>query len=112
MLFRSQLALGLPPRYTASDRLQDFPVERSRELLQRLAASKAAQTDLLGVLCGEPIETNQTDGLRITFANGEIIHLRPSGNAPELRCYAEADSQQRAATLAGACLAKLTQPTV
>ena len=28
----SQLALGLPPRYTASDRLQDFPVERSREI--------------------------------------------------------------------------------
>ena len=33
-----------------------------------------------------------TDGLRMTLADGRIVHLRPSGNAPELRCYAEADS--------------------
>ncbi len=105
----SQLAQGLPPRYTASDRLQAFPVERSRDLLQRLSASQAAQTDLLGELCGEPVDINQTDGLRITFRNGEIIHLRPSGNAPELRCYAEASYPQRATELASACLAKLSR---
>jgi phosphomannomutase len=39
------------------------------------------------------------DGLRITFRSGEIVHLRPSGNAPELRCYTEADSEARAARL-------------
>jgi phosphomannomutase len=103
----SQLTRGLPPRYTASERLQAFPSERSRQLLQQLASSPAAQADLLGALCGEPVETNQTDGLRITFANGEIVHLRPSGNAPELRCYAEADTQERAAALASACLARV-----
>ena len=37
-----------------------------------------------------------TDGLRVTFADGLIVHLRPSGNAPELRCYAEADTAQKA----------------
>ncbi len=104
----SQLTQGLPPRHTASDRLQAFPVERSRELLQRLATSHTAQAELLGDLCGEPAETNQTDGLRITFRNGEIVHLRPSGNAPELRCYAEADTPRRAAELASACLARLS----
>jgi phosphomannomutase len=25
-----------------------------------------------------------------------VVHLRPSGNAPELRCYVEADSEARA----------------
>lgn len=105
----SQLSQGLPPRHTASDRLQAFPSEKSRELLRQLAAAKTAQIDLLGELCGDPVDTNQTDGLRLTFANGEIVHLRPSGNAPELRCYAEADTQQRAAELATACLAKLSQ---
>lgn len=35
---------------------------------------------------------DSTDGLRITLDNGDIIHLRPSGNAPELRCYSEADT--------------------
>ncbi|MBL6986732.1 MAG: phosphomannomutase, partial [Methylobacter sp.] len=40
-----------------------------------------------------------TDGLRLIFDNGEVVHLRPSGNAPELRCYAEADSMGRAQNL-------------
>ena len=47
---------------------------------------------------------DQTDGLRVTLASGEILHLRPSGNAPELRCYAEAESAARANMLADACL--------
>ena len=34
----------------------------------------------------------------------EIVHLRPSGNAPELRCYAEAGSQERANQLSAQCL--------
>ncbi len=36
------------------------------------------------------------DGARIGFANGDVIHLRPSGNAPEFRVYANADSAARA----------------
>ena len=39
---------------------------------------------------------NYTDGIRILFDNGEISHLRPSGNAPEFRNYAIADSPERA----------------
>ena len=35
---------------------------------------------------------DRTDGLRMTLVDGRIVHLRPSGNAPELRFYAEADS--------------------
>lgn len=100
----SQLTRGLPPRFTASDRLQSFPVEHSRRLLQGLLSSKSARDDLFAALCGEVAAMDQTDGLRMTFANGEIVHLRPSGNAPELRCYAEADDPERATALAGACL--------
>ncbi len=103
----SQLAAGLPSRHTASDRLQSFASEHSHRLLQQLASSPSARSGLLGTLCGVPMEMNQTDGLRITFANGEVIHLRPSGNAPELRCYAEADSQDRAAKLAVECLRRV-----
>jgi phosphomannomutase len=39
---------------------------------------------------------NVLDGVRIFFANGDIAHIRPSGNAPQLRVYAVADSQSRA----------------
>jgi hypothetical protein len=42
------------------------------------------------------IRINVIDGLRIYFANGEIAHIRPSENAPQLRIYAVADSQARA----------------
>jgi phosphomannomutase len=35
----------------------------------------------------------------VSFADGSVIHLRPSGNAPEFRCYAEAESGTRAEAL-------------
>lgn len=49
--------------------------------------------------CGTLKHIDQTDGLRMTFESGDIIHLRPSGNAPELRVYVEADTPERADTL-------------
>jgi phosphomannomutase len=39
---------------------------------------------------------NALDGVRIGFRNGDIAHIRPSGNAPQLRLYAVADTQERA----------------
>lgn len=39
---------------------------------------------------------NYTDGVRIYFDNGDVAHVRPSGNADELRIYAVADTQARA----------------
>jgi phosphomannomutase len=36
--------------------------------------------------------------------DSEVIHLRPSGNAPEFRCYTEATSQERAVGLNAACM--------
>jgi len=90
---------GLPQRYTASDRLQDFPAANSKALLERLQTDESACVDLWGSSQGAVAATDLTDGLRLTFENGEIIHLRPSGNAPELRCYAEAGSMDRAIEL-------------
>jgi phosphomannomutase len=45
--------------------------------------------------------------VRVTFANEEIIHLRPSGNAPEFRCYTEAATDARARELNQSVLAVL-----
>jgi phosphomannomutase len=39
---------------------------------------------------------NWQDGLRLGFADGRIAHLRASGNAPELRAYAAAESPEAA----------------
>ena len=43
---------------------------------------------------------NFTDGVRITFDNGDVAHFRPSGNADELRIYAVAGTQERADQIA------------
>ena len=39
---------------------------------------------------------NLIDGVRVIFGNQDTIHFRPSGNAPEFRCYSNADSPERA----------------
>lgn len=78
----------------ASERLENFPVERSRGLMRRFADPDALQQFLAPF--GTVAEIDETDGLRTRMLNGEIIHLRPSGNAPELRCYSEAANHERA----------------
>lgn len=103
----SGLLQGLPQRYTASDRIQAFPVANSRALLERLQADETAYRGLWGDTLGAPVNRDTTDGLRLTFANGEIVHLRPSGNAPELRCYAEADAMARAEELVALTLKRI-----
>ena len=49
---------------------------------------------------------NYTDGVRIHFANGDVVHVRPSGNADELRVYAVADTQARADAIASLGIAE------
>lgn len=100
----SQLTQGLPARYTASDRLQSFATEKSKMLLTRLLDSPAILKQTLAPQAGAILGIDQTDGLRVTFESGDIVHLRPSGNAPELRCYAESSSAERAKILCDECL--------
>lgn len=47
-------------------------------------------------------KADYTDGVRIYFSNGDVAHVRPSGNADELRIYAVADTQLRADAIAQA----------
>ncbi|MBW8864585.1 MAG: phosphomannomutase [Verrucomicrobia bacterium] len=108
----SQLAASLPARFTASDRLKDFATEKSVAILAKFnsgseAADKAEVEKMFGGICGAVASLNRTDGLRIAFATEEIIHLRPSGNAPEFRCYAEAATDARARAITSLALAKI-----
>lgn len=105
----SEVARDLPPRFTASDRLQAYATERSRDLIARLAQDPSGAGDLLAPQSGALVNVDTTDGIRATFANGDIVHLRPSGNAPELRCYAEASTQAAAEALCLACLGQLSK---
>jgi phosphomannomutase len=108
----SQLLADLPARFTASDRLKNFATEKSQAILAKFNSGsevndKVEIEKLFGGICGKVVSLNRTDGLRITFANEEVIHLRPSGNAPEFRCYAEATSDGRAREVTALALAKV-----
>jgi phosphomannomutase len=97
----SRLAGDLPMRFTDSDRIQAFPTELSNGRLAQFdsgdeAADRRALEVVFGAAFGPVATVDRTDGLRITFDSGEIAHLRPSGNAPELRAYTEAGSAERA----------------
>lgn len=94
----SELVRQLPPRFTASDRDVSFEKARSVALLMKLRSlTNPERQEAFGL--GEVEKIDETDGIRMTFSGGEIVHLRPSGNAPELRCYAESTSPERAAQL-------------
>ncbi|TLU86022.1 MAG: phosphomannomutase [Chlorobium sp.] len=103
----SELPSLLPQRYTASDRIKDFPVEKSRSVIAALTESRQAAGRLLAPDCGAIVDVDTTDGFRATFESGDIVHLRPSGNAPELRCYTESDSPGRARRLCEECLLRV-----
>ncbi len=92
----SELVKRLPARYGGSDRLQGVPTEISSAKLEGLLAGGSSKIAELLPELGEVAATDTTDGIRIKFVSGDIMHFRPSGNAPELRCYVEAGSQERA----------------
>ena len=95
----SELLAELPARFTASDRLQDFPTETSQSRLAELERGGPAAIESAFASFGAVRHVGTLDGLRVTFANGNIVHLRASGNAPELRCYTEAATDQGARAL-------------
>jgi phosphomannomutase len=90
----SALLKDLPQRFTASDRIQDFPTEDSAKILQQFSDQSTIER-AFGEVFGKVSSVDRTDGLRVTFDSAEVLHMRPSGNAPEFRCYNEADSEQR-----------------
>lgn len=94
----SGLAAGFRLPVAVADRLENFPLATSAALMAHLRTSAdtlAAFVAPLGTVAG----TSDIDGLRVTLGGGEIIHFRPSGNAPEMRCYVEAKDEETAKAL-------------
>lgn len=100
----SAMLAGYPERRTATDRLQDIPREVSLKVVESiLGGDRAVLPEGLGDLVG----TDTTDGVRMRFASGRVVHIRPSGNAPELRCYVEAENSEIAEEVLAEALAGL-----
>jgi phosphomannomutase len=102
----SSLVTEVSQRFSASDRVKNFATAKSQQLISEHKDDPSQLLTLLG-FDDSVINTDITDGLRITLANNDIIHLRPSGNAPELRCYAEAADEVTAQALVTKVLIKV-----
>ncbi|MCU7794239.1 phosphomannomutase [Aeromonas caviae] len=103
----SPLVTALPARYTHSDRIQNFAIARSQKILGDGVANPQALLTKFGLTDCTVSLVDTTDGLRLTLSNRVIIHLRPSGNAPELRCYVESDCMEGAKSIVNQCLGYL-----
>ena len=107
----SKLLAELPARYTASSKIDNFATEKSQEILGLVQKNDST---LAAKIIFEYFSGNNsvkhidfTDGIRITLATDDIIHLRASGNAPELRCYTESSTESKAKNLNDYCISIL-----
>lgn len=94
----SKLMDGLPSRFTRSGRIEHVSAEQSSPFLQILRDDDATRAGFFAAL-GTIKDSDAIDGVRVVLSTGEVVHYRASGNAPELRCYAEAASDERAEQL-------------
>jgi len=93
--------------------LKNFATEKSAAILAKFnsgsdSADKIEVEKVFSGISGRVAVLNRVDGLRIVFENEEVIHLRPSGNAPEFRCYSEATTEKRARDIVTDALAKIS----
>src|SRR5690606_31995056 len=104
----SQMAASFKLPVAAADRLENIPVEAGAALMAHL---RAGLNELSGFLApiGEVAATSDIDGLRVSLKDGRIVHFRPSGNAPEMRCYVEADDAESADLLLQAGLRRVRE---
>lgn len=93
----SDLVKELPQRFTASGLLRGFPMKQGRALVKKFEEGKKDfANEVFSSSFGQVDFMNFTDGARITFLSDDIVHLRPSGNAPEFRCYTESSTERQA----------------
>jgi phosphomannomutase len=108
----SELFVTLPQRFTQAGLIDNFPVEASRTILDNYNSDTNQTRKVLESIFsrekgfGNISSLNFLDGIRIAFDNGDIAHIRPSGNAPQLRIYSTANSQARADEIVSISLAE------
>lgn len=83
-------------------------MEAEAPLARQMLARRAGLAARLSA--GETIErVVYVDGVRAYLGNGDIAHLRPSGNAPQMRVYAVSDTAARADRIVERALLELTR---
>jgi phosphomannomutase len=111
-----ELFSRLPNRFSRAGLVRDFPRAHGRRIVELLTGSGNGNLSHVTRQLEEFFppaagfsaiaRIDYTDGVRIIFANGEVAHFRPSGNADEFRIYAVADTQARANEIVDAGIAE------
>lgn len=83
------VAIHSPP-HAPTQPSQEAESQKFRQIRKELHGVFSAEAGFTPIA-----RLNYTDGVRIIFTNGDVAHVRPSGNADELRIYAVADSKAR-----------------
>jgi phosphomannomutase len=93
-----EVEFGGSERVVDRSRADAIPTPLAEELAEDWQQRKATLSRYLTPALGfdDIARINVLDGVRIYFNNGDVAHIRPSGNAPQLRIYANSDSQARA----------------
>jgi phosphomannomutase len=109
----SQLLKNLPSRFTASACIKDVLKGVSDKITQSLEFDPIKQAEFLYEIYADKVAKiifiNKTDGLRMSISNNDTIHIRPSGNAPELRVYIETSTMDKSEGLVDAVIAALNK---
>jgi phosphomannomutase len=105
----SHLLKALPNRFTASACIKDVLKDVSDKITKSLEFDSIKQDEFLFEIYADKIAKintiNKIDGLRLTISNNDIIHIRPSGNAPELRVYVETSTMDKSEQLVESVIA-------
>lgn len=94
-----ELFAALPQRFTGGGLVDAVPVGKIKQFkanVESNAYSKEVIAKILNVAPNEIAKTDSTDGLRLYFTDGKVVHFRPSGNAPQMRVYTNCDTEAEA----------------
>ena len=131
----TDLFWGLPKRFSRAALIRNFPKSVSAKMIQLFSPADSGANEIFfepanrsrpshpnpealeirerlsrfltpGAGFSSIRALNYIDGVRAIFENSEVFHIRPSGNADELRVYAVADTQERSDQIAGLAIAE------
>lgn len=108
----SKMFTVFPPRFSQQGLIDNFPPSTYKAIIEHYLPDTPETRKKLGAYFtakngfGAITRINGLDGVRIYFDNGDIAHIRLSSNAPQLRMYSVADSQERADTIVALAIAE------
>ncbi|MFK4061002.1 phosphomannomutase [Brucella anthropi] len=103
----SEIIATLPSRFMKADRVKEVPANRATPFLRAIETSQSFRSSFSNLIA-EPESISTVDGVRMAFANGDTVHFRQSGNAPEMRIYVETDSAEKTDQMLNEFIAKLS----